>query len=242
MKDEVAKMDELEFRRTIYADPDNTDAEMIAAAQQDKAKQHFWQDVKQLDKQIKQTVNQVDIPDGLAHRLILRQSIARHRKQQVKQRWYIALAASVAFLLGINFTLLQNNTLDLTHYALAHRYHEGEIPMQMDENVSLQQLNVKLASMGAHLQNDIGKVYFANFCDFEQVRSLHMVIDSGQGKITVFVVPHDEKFKMDAQFADQRFNGKSIDLGEVALIVLGEKNQPLQDVTNKLSKQLVFSA
>ncbi len=239
-------MDELEFRRTIYAQPDTNDADVIEAAAQDATKQQFWQDVKQLDHKIKRSVNEVDVPSDLAHRLILRQTISRHRQQQIRQRWYLALAASIAFLVGINFTFLQNSPLDLSHYALAHRYQEGEVPMQMNENVTLQQLNVKLASMGGHLQgtdfhNNIGNIYFANFCDFEQVRSLHLVIDGEQGKVTVFVVPHDKKYTIDGQFSDQRFNGKAVDLGSVALIVLGEKNQPLQKVTDKLRKELIFS-
>ncbi|MBC3766736.1 DUF3379 family protein [Neptunicella marina] len=235
-------MDDLEFRRTIYADPDSQLQSVKDAVQSDKSKQQFWHDVKQLDKNIKQTVSDVAVPEGLAHRLILKQSLAEHRSQKIKQRWYIALAASIAFLVGINVTIFNNQPIDISEYALAHRYHEGEVPMQMDENVNLQQVNIKLAAMGGHLNQDIGKVYFANFCDFDRVRSLHLVMDSGNGKVTVFVVPLKEQFSMEPKFADQRFDGRSFDIGNAAIIVVGEKGQELKLMEDNLKKQLVFSA
>ena len=54
-------MDELEFRRRIYADPETTDSDVVEAAKADDNKRHFWNEQKQLDKQLKQALK-VDVP------------------------------------------------------------------------------------------------------------------------------------------------------------------------------------
>ena len=62
-------MDELEFRRRIYADPETTDSDVVEAAKEDEKKRHFWNEQKKLDQQLKQALK-VDVPDDLANKLI----------------------------------------------------------------------------------------------------------------------------------------------------------------------------
>ena len=55
-------MDELEFRRTLYADPYCKDDKVLAAIAGDPKKQVFCKELKQLDKNMQQA-SQVKIPD-----------------------------------------------------------------------------------------------------------------------------------------------------------------------------------
>jgi len=48
------KMDELEFRRTLYADPYCKDDKVLAAIAGDPKKQVFCKELKQLDKNMQQ--------------------------------------------------------------------------------------------------------------------------------------------------------------------------------------------
>ncbi|MFT6328899.1 MAG: hypothetical protein ACJAYN_000826, partial [Bermanella sp.] len=50
-------MDELSFRRTIYAEPNTTDPDIIQAAKDDPAKQVFWDEVKAMDLQLAQAMS-----------------------------------------------------------------------------------------------------------------------------------------------------------------------------------------
>ena len=70
-------MDELEFRRRIYADPETTDSDVVEAAKADESKRSFWNEQKQLDKQLKQALK-VDVPEDLASKLIWQQSAEIH--------------------------------------------------------------------------------------------------------------------------------------------------------------------
>jgi len=233
-------MDDLEFRRTIYADPQTQDPRVKEVVSEDPVKQAFWDELKGLDSKIKQATK-VDVPEGLAHNLILRQSINSHRKKKQRNRVHLALAASVAFTLGVSFTLFQqSNNINLADHALAHVYHEQQYALNVDESVSIQQVNAKLASMGGQFTDEIGKVYYANFCDFEHIRSLHMVIEGEQGKVSVFLVPHNTEQTLDGQFQDQRFNGRGVDLGHASMMLVGEKGEPMDKLKSRLSNKLNF--
>ena len=234
-------MDDLEFRRTIYADPYSKDEDVKSVAEQDPKKRQFCKEIQKLDSQIKQQLL-VDVPDELAHKIILRQSLQQHQQLKSRQPWYLAMAASIALIVGISVNVFNTSAVNLGEHALAHVNLEGDAALLAHENVNLAQLNAKLASMGGYVDGDIGEIYFANYCDFDRVRSLHLVIEGEQGRVTVFIVPHNPEFKLQNQFADARFNGLGIDIGQATLLIVGEKSEPLSRTTEKLQKHLLFSA
>ena len=138
-------MDELEFRRILYADPNTTDEKVLAAIADDPKKQAFYRELKQLDKSMYQA-SQVKVPGDLVHKLILRQTMQFHKSSKVRNRIQLAMAASVAFVVGVGFTMWQqNNLLDLSKQAIAHVHYEGGYALDAQENVSLQQVYAKLA-------------------------------------------------------------------------------------------------
>ena len=62
-------MDDLQFRRRIYADPNTRDEDMLAAIKSDPTKQSFTQELEDLDHKIFQALN-VDVPSDLSDKLI----------------------------------------------------------------------------------------------------------------------------------------------------------------------------
>ena len=236
------KMDELEFRRILYADPNCTDEEVLAAIADDPKKQAFYKELKQLDKEMHQA-SQIKVPDDLVHKLILRQTMASHKSSKVRNRIQLAMAASVAFVVGVSFTMWQqNNLLDLSKQAIAHVHYEGDYALQAQENLSLQQVNAKLAKFGGEFSEDIGRVYYANFCDFENVRSLHMVLEGENGKVSVFVVPHNNAYLAEGSSSDTRYSSQAIDLKRASIIVVGEEGTNIGDMQQQLNKKIRFSA
>jgi hypothetical protein len=237
-------MDDLQFRRTIYADPNCADEEVIRAANTDPSKQDFWNEIKQLDSAIAQA-SQVSVPDGLAYRLILKQSLESHKTDKRRSKVYLALAASVAFAFGLSFTIWQQqNLVYLGEHALAHAQEEGNgYALTVDGDVALDSVNVQLASLGAELKQSLGRIYFANFCTFENVRSLHLVMEDSHGeKVTVFVVPHSDGFKIEENFADDRMAGQMFNASRASVIVVGNKGEALSEMKYKLKQNMLFSA
>ena len=100
-------MDDLQVRRSILSDPKGRDDALNEAIKNDIAKQKFVQEIDALDDKIAQAMN-IPVPDGLYDKLILRQTLASHQQQKSKTRVRLAMAASVAFVMGltVNFMML----------------------------------------------------------------------------------------------------------------------------------------
>ena len=66
-------MDELEFRRRLYADPNELDEQLSSYVAQDAQREKLVADLQSLDKRLEQALN-IEVPDNLAERIILNQS------------------------------------------------------------------------------------------------------------------------------------------------------------------------
>ncbi|MGS2721344.1 DUF3379 domain-containing protein [Paraglaciecola aestuariivivens] len=235
-------MDELEFRRKLYANPYCDDKDVLAAKQNDPKKHSFCLELQQLEQKM-QAASQVKVPKDLAHKLILRQSLHSHKQQKTRSRIQLALVASVAFVVGISFTLWQQSTLlDISKQAIAHVIHEGNYALGAQENISLEQVNAKLATFGGSFNEDIGRIYYANFCDFQNLRSLHMVVQGVQGKVSVFIIPHQSGHLKEGQALDKKYQSQAIDLQRASIVVVGETAENVATTKQKLSEKIIFSA
>ncbi|MBY6186055.1 DUF3379 domain-containing protein [Marinobacter hydrocarbonoclasticus] len=226
-------MDELEFRRRAYADPNDQADEFLAAAGDEAGRAEFVQQLQAMDRQLEQVLK-VPVPEDLADRLLLKQNMDVHQQQKRRHRWQLATAASIAFAIGLSLTLLNAGSHDLGQHALAHVAHEAGFTNVVDEKVDLNGLNTKLASFGGQFSELPGQVYYANYCDFEGIRSLHVVMSSDQGRVTLFVIPKQNEMSLPAQFADKRYHGIGEDRNGVHLAIVGDKNQALEPVLRQV--------
>lgn len=232
-------MDELNFRRRLYADPNDSAQEISNACASDPAKARFKSEIQQLDEQIK-NVLEVPVPDNLAERIFLGQSLAIQRAEKKKHRVHLAIAAGFAFAIGISLQLggVSPRFDSISDHALAHMTEEmTHIPSSAD--YTLGQLNAKLASFGGHIDAPIAPIKFANFCDFDGTRSLHLVLAGTQGDVTVFVVPSDAKLAIRKHFSSLDFNGETIVAQSANVVIITKKdNENLGDWSNKINKAI----
>ncbi|AWB67128.1 hypothetical protein C2869_12090 [Saccharobesus litoralis] len=237
-------MDDLEFRRQVIADPKAIDEDLQQSIDADPAKQQLQQDMLNLDDKISKAMH-VSVPDGLEQRLILKQSIESYKQQERhKQRWSLSIAASVAFAaaLGVSAWIYQPvNTSEVGLYALEHLHHELSYSSAVDENVSLEQLNAKLASFGGKLNNAISHVSYANYCNLNGLKSLHLVMQGEHGQVTVFVLPKSNELSGWHDFSDDRFSGTAHRFKEADMIVIGEKNENIQSFSHQLSNNISWA-
>jgi len=234
-------MDELEFRRRIYADPETTDSDVVEAAKADESKRSFWNEQKQLDKQFKQALK-VEVPDDLASKLIWQQSADEFIRYKRRSRWYVAMAASVAFTIGIGLTMWYHQPLSIGGQALAHmQYAEMEHAHSLLP-VDLNMVNAKLASFGGSLSEMLDGIEVANYCHLSTVRSLHLIVNTPQGKISVFVVPQRGDISVPSEFEDSQYHGESIKMRRANVMVVGDKGADLSEMKKAVSERIQFSA
>ncbi|QPG07212.1 DUF3379 family protein [Salinimonas marina] len=179
----------------------------------------------------------------MAHKLIWQQTTADYNKQRKHQRWYTALAASVALVIGVMGTLwVVQQPPGLENQALAHVTHlDKEVPHSVLP-LDMAQINAKLASFGGRMVESIGDIQVANFCHLRSVRSLHLILHTDQGRMSVFVMPPDKGSTIPDSFSNNEFQGTRFQLQKASIVVVGEKGSNLHPLSQKVRKSIQFSA
>lgn len=221
-------MDDLQYRRSIYADPTSLDDDIIAAQNADPAKKQLAEELRLFDEKIKQAMN-IPVPDDLCNKLMLRQTLASHQQEKRKSRVHLALAASVAIVAGlvVNYLQFSNSYTNLGDYALAHVYHE-EFHNDDDNRVSLTSLNKKMNTFNASFSGSLGELISADYCRFDGMKSLHLVFQGITDTVAVFVIPKEDHLNFTSKFSDSKLQGESLGFKDADIIVVADKNEPLE--------------
>lgn len=231
-------MDELKFRRHAYEEPSCQDDDFLAAMQAAPEREAFVNELKKLDNKLERALK-IDVPDDLAAKLLLNQQLHQHQRLRRKSGFTLALVASIAFIAGISFTLLRMAPVDLGQHALTHVYHETKA-LTLDRDVSVKDVNFQLASMGtlgnAKFTQQPGKVYYSTFCDFQGVKSLHLVMEGDQGKVTLFIVPIEARMVLEHAFKDNKYNGRGFTTDKAYMLLVSEKNVDLGHVKQEIQQ------
>lgn len=236
-------MDDLQFRRSILADPSSQDEAILAAKSADPAKKKLADDLCQFDEKLKQAMK-ITVPEDLADKLLLRQSLASHQQEKRKTRTHLALAASVAIIAGIvvNYLQFSNIYSNLGDYALAHVYHEQAV-FSNDDNtrVSLSSLNKKMSTFKGSFNSSMGELISADYCRFDGMKSLHLVFKGVTDVVTVFVVPKEEHLAFTDKFTDGKLSGESIGFEQANILVIGDKNESLTKWQQTINNNIAWS-
>lgn len=236
-------MDDLRFRRSIYADPSSIDEDIIAAKNSDPAKKQLAQELSRLDEKLKQAMK-VPVPDDLCNKLLLRQTLASHQQEKRKTRIHLALAASVAIIAGVavNYLQFSNSYNNLGDYALAHVYHEENVFSNDDSaRVSLTSLNNKMTTFKGSFSNSMGELISADYCRFDGMKSLHLVFQGLTDTVTVFVVPKKEHLAFSNSFSDEKLHGESLSFQHANILVVADKNEPLSQWQHTINDNITWS-
>jgi len=243
-------MDDILFRHTAIATPnDKSDDFLSRVAASDCAKKRV-DDAKEFDELLKDSLK-IDVPEDLADKIMLEQSFALERDKNVSARWHIAIAASIAFVIGVSLPImngilnspgsLQFAQADIGTVALEHVKNEYFLTAKANENASLQTVNAKLAVYGAQAKEGLGEVLFVNYCSFEGTSALHMILNGEKGRVSVFIVPEDGDFKPSAEFSSDHLKGISEKMGKASLVIVGEPDEPLDMTKNKLQESIKWN-
>jgi hypothetical protein len=236
-------MDDLHIRRSILADPKARDEAMNDAIKNDPAKQKFAQEIDALDEKITQAMN-ITVPDDLYNKLILRQTLVTHQQQKNKSRIRLAMAASVTFVLGltVNFMMFSSTYKNLGDYAIAHTNHEAWYFSNTDQaDVTLASLNDKMASFKGNFDSTFGTLMFADYCRFDGSKALHLVFQGESSPVNIFVLPTDDEIKFNANFSNDRLEGRSLNFNHSNVIVVADKKEPISQWQERINNNITWS-
>lgn len=262
-------MDSQQIKEALAADPFTNDEALIAAVETDSELLQYWQELKQLNDDII-AVSNIVIPENLEAKLLqlgqesmeddmaaaeldaretnqsMSNSLSNVVQLKSKRRHilHIALAASIAFAVGISFTVLKQSPelQSGTDLAMAHMYHEMEYTQRVSRDVSLDEVNTKLATFGGQMLQSVGKITYANFCFFEKQKSLHLVMHTEYGDVTLFVTPKEMQNKIDNRFDDESYEGRSWQDQEADVTIIGERGKLNAELERTIKRSMQFSA
>lgn len=231
-------MDDLTFRKRIYANPHDNDQDIVDACNADQAKTKFKSDMKTFDSKLKQALT-VSTPENLAEKILLSHSIVSQNGSSKRTKIHLAIAASVALFVGVVSVKLgltgSYNTVG--EYAIAH--HNADLQHASDNNsYSLAQINAKLAVYGGEIIDAPPNISFANTCYFGRIKSLHMVFQGENFPVTVFLIPNETGLAQSTDFSDQDYNGESINVNNNQLLIITHKDDPNKNWSKQLAQSI----
>lgn len=236
-------MDDILFRHTAIATPNDKSEAFLQRQAESEPDRALVNAAKQFDLELRSLLK-VDVPEDLAERILLEQSFTVESKRRSSNRWHIAIAASITFIIGISLPPLNHfNALpaDIGAVAMQHVQNEYYFTAKIDEQASRSAINAKLASYGAQVKGDLGSVYFVNYCSFEGTPALHMIMQGEKGRVTVFVVPEEAEFIETPLFNNQHLKGLTDKMGKANVVIVGEKDEPLEKTHLKLQKNIQWN-
>tara|TARA_R110001592_G_scaffold220603_1_gene475258 strand:+ start:39 stop:785 length:747 start_codon:yes stop_codon:yes gene_type:complete len=247
-------MDDLEFRRNAFADPQNQDPDFLAAAQSSPERVALLQQLQALDARVGAAARSVPVPSGLAARLKALEEPAANDAivaKKSKTSRYIAVAASLVVAIGLiispGLITARPSASDLKFHdeVIGHVYREVARYDTKREDASIVQINSVLEEAGGHLRSEerIKQMHikFANGCNIaSNSKGAHIVLDGEKGSVSVMVV-HNSPVTTTFDVNDSRFAGKIIPFGEGNLIIVGEKDEPLDKYQEMISEAFEWS-
>ena len=249
-------MDDLEFRRQAFANPSSHDQDFLNAAQASPERTQLLLQLQALDARVSAAARSVQIPSGLAARLKAREEPAANdhaivTSKKPKFKRYVAAAASIVVALSLilspGLTTARPSAADLKFHddVIGHVYREVARFDTKREDASLVQINSVFEEAGGQIRNvDRIKqmhIKFANGCNIAQnSKGAHIVLDGEKGSVSIMVV-HNSPVTTTFNVNDSRFVGKIIPFGEGNLIIVGEKDEPLDKYEAMIAETFEWS-
>lgn len=235
-------MDDLEFRRRAYAEPDSKDSEFLDAKNSSDENTALVEELQAMDESMKQALH-IQPPAELAERIKLQQTLNEH--QHTRKVWqYSSMAASIILVFAIVIGLSDVNRLaspphnieSLASGFLQHIYEELD-HLTEQKNPSLSQLNEVLGRLGGKATGDLGQLNYLGSCNIAGVPGVHLVVQGEMGPVTIMLLP-DVPVSAQHRIIDERFNGIIQSAGNGSMAIVGEKGEGLEQVQSRLNEYI----
>jgi hypothetical protein len=231
-------MDDLEFRRRVISDPKSRDAEVAQHAEANPSDAKFIDEMLSLDARIEQAMR-VDVPEDLADKILFQNSNNVVKASFGKRA--LSIAASVAFAVGLAAGQLNWGALiaqpayaSITDTAMEHVHDERPFTNALDEQAGMPQLNMKLKPFEFQFTEEFPyHIYYLNHCGFGDSMAMHVEFAGEKGRVTLFIT----RIAADSakQFSDDVYAGELMPMGDASLIVVGEQNEDLGAIVERLT-------
>ena len=250
-------MDELEFRKHVYNNPEQPGEQALAAAADNPAYQAILDRARDIEREVSTLVSDVNIPAGLHQRLLQipdqddSASTSPAVRKSTRRLQYLAAAACAVLTLGVLFGIarqsLPGGDMLAGEVIIDHLYlEEAELDAvargSLDSAYTLSQLNRVLANAGTAMSAGVDlqatPVRFANPClIMPGYQSAHLILQTPDGPVNVIVI-NNSPVAREVSIGDERFSGSIIPMPRGNVIVVGESGAALNRYRNMITDNL----
>lgn len=224
----------LDFRRLHQIDPQHLPTEAKQHLDTCAACQIFAARMGQVDTALRETLDSVPVPDGLADRILLRDEFAVNRNWR---HW--SIAAGVVLALGVALALpLLRGDASLARAALAHVEEEPDT-LRARQQVSTQSVSDALATIGARLTGPIGEVTYLGSCALPGGEGKHLVVNSPHGRYSLILMPRQARARKTAEQGMHAAIAKPAARGTVAIVAGATPD--IADIEKLLDRNIAWS-
>ena len=153
----------------------------------------------------------------------------------------LPVAASLLLVLGLVLYYRPDLNLELENEIFAHVYSEEHF-FDSKADISLIEVNVRMEDvLGAHLLTTADTehlgVRYADDCWIAKEKSMHLIVKGKTGAITLIMIPSSVA-SSEFNITDQRFRGIVTPTAGGTLVVIGNKEEPIEEYRKLLSANL----
>jgi len=173
----------LEFHRLTLADPRRLPEEARSHANDCAGCLAFARSVDESETALERTLA-VAVPEGLADRILLRQSAQRRASWKA-----LALAASIVLAVAAGVIAISDgDSASQARLAIEHVLDEPQ-SLTTHYNADPKRFAEIVHDLGGNVREPIGRVRYIKRCPVEQGSGWHIVFETPQGLATLILVP-----------------------------------------------------
>lgn len=239
----------------LWADPDDASDELSAALAANPQLRAEQQAARAFNAKLKsglQAVNAdaalrqrlLQLPDLEANMVVADVSVAPPVMASNDSVWRRALpvAACLLIILGLVLYFRPDLNLELEKELFAHVYAEEFLFSNQANQIPLPEVNARMDEVvGAHLLTTADtknlKVTFAKDCWIAKVKAMHMIIKGKTGPVTMIMMPSSVA-SSEFNIADERLRGVVTPTSGGTLVVIGNKQEPIEEYRKLMSTNL----
>jgi hypothetical protein len=199
-----------EFRTVVGAEPNTTQPDVLAHAEQCAECARYREEMQAMDRLIYRALA-VDVQPAAAPKL----------PQSNPRVWRMAASVLITAIV-VAFTSIWLLTPRDTFAAevIAHIQEEPDSLLITSESVSNEQIEKILGAARMRLKPGVAHVSYATPCDFRGRLSPHLVVQTEQGPVTVLVLP-EERQRPREHIDEEGFQGVVLPAPRGVIVVLG---------------------
>ena len=181
-----------------------------------------------------------ELPDIVDDKVV---TMPSKRKPTFSMTTWIGIAATVALAAFIGVRMIDldpGSGLSLPDEILAHVDHEPGALRVTNVAVTDQLFSSVVNPSVGTMDRDIGLVTYARSCIINGKTTPHLVIQGEKGPITLLLMP-DEMIDGAMTLDGKGVNGVILPLGEGSIAIIGERDEPLEEIEQKVIDSVEWS-